>query len=105
MLFRLCWDEGEAGNNVRLRHGFSLQQCDHFRLRAPPYAATVAVELYDNGVDAPYVQIIYKNESALYNASHDGHILTVRNCTPPCTLETLERLVQDVIPDDWHAVG
>lgn len=82
----------------------SILQADHFRARAPPYASTVMVEYYDDGTNPPYVRFIYKNESALYNATHDGHVLTIRGCQQSCPLDKLKSLTADIVPSDWAAV-
>eukprot|EP00049_Salpingoeca_infusionum_P010401 m.177800 g.177800 ORF g.177800 m.177800 type:complete len:481 (+) comp14636_c0_seq1:76-1518(+) len=79
---------------------------NHWRAHQPPYASAVLVELYrEEANPSPqyFVQVTYKNESAVTAWNHTGHVLLVPGCnTTMCPLQRFADVVYDVLPTDWN---
>lgn len=64
-------------------------------LIAPPYAATVFVELQKLSDGTHGVQIFYRNDSSV-----DPYELIIPSCGSPCPIDVLIAQTADIIPDD-----
>lgn len=74
---------------------------------APPYAATVFVELYSNSKEKYFVAVWYLNNHTtegfdLTNTTSLLIPLPIPNCSQYCPLEEFMELTADVIPNDWE---
>eukprot|EP00730_Choanoeca_flexa_P016859 TRINITY_DN8047_c0_g1_i1.p1 TRINITY_DN8047_c0_g1~~TRINITY_DN8047_c0_g1_i1.p1 ORF type:complete len:510 (+),score=126.70 TRINITY_DN8047_c0_g1_i1:136-1665(+) len=90
-----------SGHDTNVASVLEALETDHFKARAPPYASALLFELYQRQDKSTYIQLRYKNESALDNWQHDGTLLTIKGCgSSNCSVEDFKAATQAVIPDD-----
>lgn len=68
-----------------------------FEVHAPPFAATVLVELRKSKTNDYFVSVFYKN------TTEEPTLLTVPGCNAACPLDKFTSLLSDVIPVDWDS--
>ncbi|KAK7084499.1 hypothetical protein SK128_021475, partial [Halocaridina rubra] len=64
---------------------------------APPYAATVLIELHKIN-DERFVQMFLRNDT---NMVEKPYVLRLPGCSDPCSLDQWLNITSIVVPDDW----
>eukprot|EP00045_Choanoeca_perplexa_P007806 m.71850 g.71850 ORF g.71850 m.71850 type:complete len:516 (+) comp14225_c0_seq2:44-1591(+) len=93
-----------SGHDTNVASVLEALETDHFRALAPPYASALLFETYQRPDGSIYIQLHYKNESALTAWQDDGVVLTIKGCSSSnCSLEDFTAATKAIVPKDINA--
>uniref|UniRef100_A0A1W7RAF6 Histidine phosphatase n=1 Tax=Hadrurus spadix TaxID=141984 RepID=A0A1W7RAF6_9SCOR len=72
-----------------------------FNDRAPPFCATVLIELHSPPEGNAFVRVHYSNSSTPETGEQEVHLLTLPGCSSDCPLNEFIDLTKHVIPENW----